>query len=70
MHAQKGVYTILLGSGVCRSAQIPTGWQVVLDLACRLAAACGEQSQGEAEAGWYKPSTENRPITHACSTLW
>jgi hypothetical protein len=54
MHAQKGVYAVLLGSGVSRSAQIPTGWEVVLDLASRLAAASGEQCEGEAAAAWYK----------------
>jgi hypothetical protein len=54
MHAQKGVYAILLGSGVSRSAQIPTGWEVVLDLASRLAATSGESCRGEAAAEWYK----------------
>ena len=47
MHAQKDVYAVLLGSGVSRSAQIPTGWEVVLDLASRLAAASGEHCKGE-----------------------
>jgi hypothetical protein len=54
MHAQKGVYALLLGSGVSRSAQIPTGWEVVLDLASRLATTSGERCQGEAAASWYK----------------
>jgi hypothetical protein len=54
MHAQKGVYALLLGSGVSRSAQIPTGWQVVLDLVSRLATTSGEHCQGEVAAGWYK----------------
>src|SRR5271165_3557352 len=54
MHAQKGVYAILLGSGVSRSAQIPTGWEVVLDLTSRLARVSGEYCEGEASAIWYK----------------
>jgi SIR2-like domain len=54
MHAQKGIYALLLGSGVSRSAQIPTGWEVVLDLASRLAAGSGERCEGEAAASWYK----------------
>ncbi len=29
LHANKGVYALLLGSGVSRSAGIPTGWEVV-----------------------------------------
>ena len=54
MHAQKGVYALLLGSGVSRSAQIPTGWEVVLDLASRLATVSGEDCKAEAAASWYK----------------
>ncbi len=33
-----GVYAMLIGSGVSRSAGVPTGWEVVLDLVRRLAA--------------------------------
>src|ERR1700758_2332974 len=54
MHAQKCIYAVLLGSGVSRSAQIPTGWEVVLDLASRLATASGEECRGEAAATWYQ----------------
>lgn len=32
----RGVYAVLLGSGVSRSAQIPTGWEVTLDLVRRV----------------------------------
>lgn len=38
MHAQAGVYALLLGSGVSRAAEIPTGWQIVSDLVTRVAA--------------------------------
>jgi len=37
MYENKGVYALLLGSGVSRSAQIPTGWEITLDLIRRLA---------------------------------
>lgn len=37
MHSNKGVYALLLGSGISRSAGIPTGWEVVLDLVRKLA---------------------------------
>jgi hypothetical protein len=37
MQSNKGVYALLLGSGVSRAAQIPTGWEVVLDLVEKLA---------------------------------
>ena len=37
MHANPGVYALLVGSGVSRAAQIPTGWQITLDLTRKLA---------------------------------
>ncbi|WP_275230761.1 SIR2 family protein [Novosphingobium album (ex Liu et al. 2023)] len=36
-----GVYALLLGSGVSRAAEIPTGWEVTLDLVRRMAAVEG-----------------------------
>mgnify|MGYP003652294575 CR=1 FL=1 len=39
MRASPGVYALLLGSGISRAAGIPTGWEVVLDLVRRVAAA-------------------------------
>lgn len=48
----KGVYALLLGSGVSRAAQIPTGWEVVLDLVRRLAAVEGVDEQPD-WAAWY-----------------
>lgn len=32
VHARKGVYALLVGSGVSRAAQIPTGYEVMIDL--------------------------------------
>lgn len=37
MHANRGVYALLLGSGVSRSAEIPTGDEVTVDLIRRVA---------------------------------
>lgn len=56
----KGVYAVLLGSGVSRAAQIPTGWEVTLDLVRRVGAAegAGEQSDW---AAWYRGKTEKEP---------
>lgn len=39
MHAQPGVYALLLGSGVSSAAGIPTGWGVIKELVRRAAAA-------------------------------
>ena len=37
IQANRGVYAVMLGSGVSRSAKIPTGWEVTLDLVRKLA---------------------------------
>ncbi|MCH9001494.1 MAG: hypothetical protein IIC02_02885 [Planctomycetes bacterium] len=52
MHANPGVFAILVGSGVSRSAKIPTGWEVMLDLTRKLAAMNGEDCEPES-AAWY-----------------
>jgi hypothetical protein len=39
MHAQPGVYAVLLGSGVSRSAGVSTGWEIVQHLVQKAAAA-------------------------------
>ena len=41
LQSQPGVYAVLLGSGVSRTAQIPTGWGITTELIHRLAAAEG-----------------------------
>ncbi len=48
-----GVYAVLLGSGVSRAAGIPTGWEVTLDLARKLAQA-EEDDCGESPEEWYR----------------
>jgi hypothetical protein len=47
-----GVYALLLGSGVSRSAAVPTGWEVVLDLTRKLAHLRGEDCEPD-PAAWY-----------------
>lgn len=42
VYNNKGIYALLLGSGVSRSAEIPTGWEVLLDLIRQLAQLEGE----------------------------
>jgi hypothetical protein len=53
MQSNPGVYALLLGSGVSRSAGIPTGWEIVEDLCRKLAALSGEVA-GDAPADWYR----------------
>lgn len=53
MAATKGAYALLIGSGVSRTAGIPTGWDVVLDLVRRLAVVEGADA-GADPANWYE----------------
>ena len=57
--AGPGVYALLLGSGVSRSAGIPTGWDVVLDLVRKLSEAAGADPELDAQE-WYQ-STYGEP---------
>ena len=47
-----GVYALFLGSGVSRAAGIPTGWEIVLDLIGKLAAATIDAPGPDLEQ-WY-----------------
>ncbi|MBN1511008.1 MAG: SIR2 family protein [Phycisphaerae bacterium] len=60
MHAHPGTYAVLLGSGVSRSAGIPTGWEVVLDLIRRLAQLTGEDCEPDPEA-WFTAKCGQQP---------
>ena len=48
----KGIYALLIGSGVSRAAHIPTGWEIMLDLSRRVAALEGVSEQPN-WAAWY-----------------
>ena len=52
IQANPGVYALLLGSGVSRSAGIPTGWEIVNDLLGKLAASQGQSSETDL-VQWY-----------------
>ncbi|MBU0568916.1 SIR2 family protein [bacterium] len=51
-YSNPGVYALLLGSGVSRSAGIPTGWEIVLDLIKKVASLQGEDCKPDPEK-WY-----------------
>lgn len=55
-----GVYAVLLGSGVSRSAQTPTGWEITLDLVRKLAEVAGENC-GSDPAVWYRERYGKEP---------
>jgi hypothetical protein len=41
VYENKGAFAVLLGSGLPRAAEIPTGWEITLDLVRRVAIAQG-----------------------------
>ncbi len=53
IHSNRGVYAILLGSGISRAAKIPTGWEITLDLIRKLAAIQDDTAEPDPSA-WYK----------------
>lgn len=60
VYENKGVFAVLLGSGLSRSAEIPTGWEITLDLVRRVAAAQGVPEQSD-WAKWYREKTGQEP---------
>lgn len=57
MQTKKGTFALLLGSGISRAAQIPTGWDIVLSLIERLAVA-ESKAVGDDPAKWYREEYE------------
>lgn len=60
LHSNKGCYAVLLGSGVSRSAGIPTGWEVIIDLSRRLARLQKEDCDPD-PAAWFKVKFGKEP---------
>lgn len=60
IQANPGIYAILIGSGVSRSAQIPTGWEITLDLVRKLAKVSAEDC-GSDPASWYHERYHKEP---------
>ena len=60
IHSNPGVYALLLGSGVSRSAGIPTGWEVTTELIKRLAVMAGQSETQDLEA-WYRAEYSEEP---------
>lgn len=60
VYENKGVFCALLGSGLSRSAEIPTGWEITLDLVRRVAEAQGVPEQSD-WAKWYRERTGQEP---------
>ena len=56
----KGVYALLLGSGLSSAAQIPTGWDITLDLTRRVASLKDVPDQPD-WAAWYRKEFKKEP---------
>jgi hypothetical protein len=62
VHSGPGVYALLLGSGVARAADIPTGWDVTLDLISQLASVTKKAEEAEGEpASWFRNTYGEEP---------
>ncbi|PTW38811.1 SIR2 family protein [Rhodovulum kholense] len=60
IHENRGVFALLLGSGLSRAAEIPTGWEITLDLVRRVALAQGVEEQDD-WAAWYVEKEGKEP---------
>src|SRR4029077_8023012 len=60
VYENKGVYALLLGSGLSRAAQIPTGWEITLDLVRRVASLQGVADHPD-WAAWHKQEFGKEP---------
>lgn len=60
VYENKGVFAVLVGSGLSRTAEIPTGWEITLDLIRRVALAQGIKDQAN-WAAWYRERTGQEP---------
>lgn len=60
IYSSPGAYALLLGSGVSRSAKIPTGWEIVLDLVTKYAKLSNEEIKGD-PASWYQEKFGEEP---------
>jgi SIR2-like domain len=60
VHSGKGVHALLLGSGISRSSDIMTGWEIVLDLIRKFAAVEGKDC-GDKPDDWYRAEYRKEP---------
>lgn len=58
--SNKGAYALLLGSGISRASEIPTGWEVVLDLIRKVAKLEGEDCEPD-PAAWFRQKHSVEP---------
>ena len=60
IYSNKGVYALLLGSGISAPSGIPTGWSVLMDLIGKVAAIEGAGKIDNPE-NWYIEKYHSNP---------
>jgi NAD-dependent SIR2 family protein deacetylase len=71
LHAQPGVFALMLGSGVSTGAGIPTGWGVVQELVRRAAAAKSPKDEAAPQLayddpeGWWAANGDGNPLGYS-----
>jgi len=60
IQSNRGIYAVLLGSGVSRSARIPTGWEITLELIRKLAVLENEPCSPSPEE-WFQQRYGEEP---------
>jgi hypothetical protein len=60
IYSNPGIYSLLIGSGVSRSAEIPTGWEIMFDLIRKIGVILGEQNIENPEK-WYREKFNEEP---------
>ncbi len=60
LHHSPGVQALLIGSGISRSAGVPTGWEITLDLIRRLAGVQGVTDEQD-WSSWYRERYKKDP---------
>ena len=60
LHSNKGVYALLLGSGISRPAGIPTGWEITEDLIKKIA-QMQKADYGQDPTKWYAETFGEEP---------
>lgn len=60
MHSNRGIYALLLGSGVSRASGIPTGWEIVIDLIRKVAKLKGQNCEPD-PVKWFQETQGRTP---------
>jgi len=60
IYSNKGVFALLLGSGISRASGIPTGWEVMSDLVTKIAAVEGHDC-GSDPVEWFRVNKKSEP---------